>query len=88
MTALPPLEHKKLCRSCGAPVIWRKHNETGKPLIIDATPVANGNIVLLEDGEHYRILHQPAVRETYEGDRYIAHWATCPDAAKWKGKKD
>ena len=80
------------CRSCGAAIEW-VHTTQGRTMPIDATPVSDGNVVLTgrmtkSDGGVTR----PEVRvETagtaglFEtGDRYVAHFTTCPQADTWR----
>ena len=66
------------CRSCGAEIIWIKTPE-GKSMPLDAKPekrwvenVADGH------GVDYWGLE----------DTYVSHFATCPDAAKFRKPKD
>lgn len=80
------------CRSsnCRADVVWAINDATGKKVILDAEPVAGGNIVqtqLIPGGElHVRHLTRgedpPAM-----APRYQSHFASCPDADKFRKKK-
>lgn len=72
-------EHSSNCRSCGAPVVWIK-SKRGKWLICDKEPVVGslGEVLTFNDG---------SVRKCKEGELgYITHFATCPDAKKWRKK--
>lgn len=87
------------CRSCKAEIIWAL-TEGAKREPLDAVPVPNGNIEItgkvkrhLEDGS---IEETPTVRHLKKGEGdvlpgmeppalYVSHFATCPDAKKWKG---
>jgi hypothetical protein len=84
------------CRSCNAELIWAT-TEKGKQIPLDAEPGADGNI-RLEERSYPVYGRGPLVREEivltavpapYEGeerqgDRYLAHFATCKDAKKWR----
>jgi hypothetical protein len=89
------------CRSCNAELIWAT-TEKGKPIPLDATPVADGNIRLEErstvdrsvsiNGMDYPVVEEivltavpaPYEGEERQGDRYLAHFATCKDTKKWR----
>jgi hypothetical protein len=62
------------CRTCRAPVLWRRNDSTGKLAPLDATPTKEGNCVIL-DAERYRVL--PAGQGSAGEPRYLNHWATC-----------
>lgn len=66
------------CRACRAPVEWAA-TERGKRIMLDlpsADPKAN---IIVTDG----VAH---VVKPGEGTR-ISHWATCPDAARFRKPK-
>lgn len=88
------------CRSCSARVIWTVTNpelKSGHPMMVDADPHPNGNILLARDPS---IEHEPGkpvpVRATVmrpgqiAGARadgnvlYRSHFATCPHADQWR----
>ena len=77
------------CRSCHAPVMWLDHATTGKPARIDAAPDPDGNIRVGVAFEHYTVLTGQERADALErGDElHKNHWATCPDAAKWRARK-
>lgn len=65
------------CRSCEAPVVWAT-STTGKatPMQVDpagAWIIVDGRARLKKDGD--------------EGPFYTSHFATCPQASSWRGKK-
>lgn len=67
------------CRSCGAPVKFIK-SKRGKWMIVDAKPVEGslGDQLVFGDG---------SVRKAKEGEKgYVTHFATCPDADKFRKK--
>lgn len=71
------------CRSCHAPVFWRRHERTDRPAPIDATPVEGGNVELV-GARLYRLSPatpvDPATGERLDEARYVLHFATCPKA--------
>lgn len=69
-----------LCRSCGQPVVWAAHHETGRLAPIDPAPNPAGNVVLLPKGR-YRVL---SAGEQPVGDRFTSHFATCAHAPAWR----
>lgn len=68
------------CRSCMAAIVWREHARTGAVAPIDAEPVEGGNIRLLPDGR-YEVAAEP---DLFGEPRYVSHYATCPDADRWR----
>ena len=75
---------KTECRSCRAPIEWKK-TLSGKSIPLDLEPVPDGNIVLT-DGDVAETLG-PLELELLDPDRarYVSHFATCPDADQWRG---
>lgn len=70
------------CRSCGKPVMWLKHEVSGANAPIDAKPHERGSCVVDLKTGTYRVVKSP-----YEGEAYIPHFATCPDANVWRKKR-
>ena len=69
------------CRSCPAQVIWVRTAATGKRMPLDATPVPAGNVAI-RDGLAV-VMSGPVPG----GGGRLSHFATCPQAEKWrKGK--
>ena len=72
------------CRSCRRPILWAE-TEKGRRIPIDPQPVTDGNIVL-----HERHLHQAQLAivrlsiPTGTDIRYKSHFATCPQASKFR----
>lgn len=67
------------CRSCEAEIIWAS-TVTGKAMPIDAAPSESGNLVygngaVSTASDEDRRLHRP---------RYTSHFATCPDAPRFR----
>ena len=72
------------CKSCGAPITWAEHHKTGKrmPMQIDE----NGGWVLISSLAYLadaRLLDA----DDLAGPRYSSHFATCPQAASWRGPR-
>jgi hypothetical protein len=63
------------CLLCGAPIIWRDHETTGRAMPIDPEPDDAGNVVLLDRGR-YRML--PLSERAPGQVRYTSHMGTCP----------
>ncbi len=71
------------CRSCGAEIVWGK-TKAGKSMPIDPGPVASGNILLTENGTCY-VHPSPEIRRVFsEVPMRTSHFATCPDAGKFR----
>ena len=72
------------CRSCGAPIIWIRHGTTGSLLPLDAAPVDNGNMQIVDDkAVNIGGLFEPVA----DAPKYVNHFSTCPDSKRWKKKK-
>lgn len=75
------------CKSCGRQIRWAK-TEAGKAIPLDVDPVADGNVVLGDDGVAYVLGRYPApgtgvvgeVKAHPETPRYQAHFRSCPHA--------
>ena len=83
---------RDVCRTCGAPVIWL-HTLSGREMPLDAEPVADGNLVIVNTGQSRYVV--PAPKQAPEPDlfrapelRYRSHFATCPHAKQHRRKRD
>lgn len=86
------------CASCGAPVLWLNHRDTGKPAPIDVSPSENGNVILFGVAEGptddpvwtgYAVLAGEQL-EQYRANQTplrTSHLATCRDAVKFRSPK-
>lgn len=63
------------CRSCGANVLW-----VGRT-ILDAVPVDNGNIEIIDGVIHVASKLLPL---SADRPRYVSHFSTCPQAKEWR----
>lgn len=76
-----------ICRGCGAEMRWAL-TDKGKGIPLDPEPVADGNLVLDSEAADGR----PVVRYVRKGEdtgilpRYVAHFATCPEAKEFRKK--
>jgi hypothetical protein len=71
------------CKSCGAPIVWVRMR-SDKMMPVDANPDPRGNIEIF-DGFGSVI----EKTDLFPGrDRYISHWATCPNAQEHRKKAD
>jgi hypothetical protein len=77
------------CRSCHAEIIWCR-TARGKKMPLDAEPTSAGAFVIEHEDSNdplTRRLPNDAAA-TYTGDRYEAHWATCPNADEYRKRSD
>lgn len=76
------------CRSCHAPVVWAVTTR-GKRIPLDPAPVEHGNIVLGVSGRSDPIaIVVPAEQILLaDGPRFISHFATCPNSARWRNPR-
>ena len=70
------------CRTCKAPMFWAKVASTGKNIPIDAAPRDDGNVVLI-DHRTCTVLG-PDEAAASQGQKYVSHFMTCPDAKAWR----
>lgn len=70
------------CSSCSAEIIWAQ-SETGKPMPVDAEPVAGGNVELQlpDDPRDPPVAHVLRKGESKPPPLYVSHFTTCPNAA-------
>jgi hypothetical protein len=58
--------------------------KTAKRIPLDAAPRAEGTLVVLDADENGVWVVGPARKDDPPEFRYVSHFATCPDAAKWR----
>jgi hypothetical protein len=64
------------CRDCGLSIHFAK-SERGNTMIIDPAPVENGNVKLVTiAGVRMAVVLKKG--ESYDGNLYVVHQATCP----------
>lgn len=86
---LPSLETTSRCRSCSAPIAWRRTVKGGR-IPLDPAPAATGNVTVVDGGRGVAlVLNDDEIAEIAERPdvpRYVSHFATCPDADTWRSK--
>lgn len=76
------------CKSCGAKIIWLP-TTGGKSMPCDPEPIpyredALGSMMIVtNDGRVVRA----KIDAASEAVGYVSHFATCPDAEKWRGRR-
>jgi hypothetical protein len=60
--------------------------EAGKRVPLDAEPVPDGNVLVIGErmGSPLVTVGTPPGLLEPPGTRYVAHFATCPDAGEWR----
>lgn len=76
---------KGTCRSCGAPLLWIRTSATDSLMPLDAEPVRDGNIILVDGKAH--VMRGDLFEDMLEGPRYVSHHATCPQSAQHRRKR-
>jgi hypothetical protein len=78
------------CRSCRAPIVWAR-TVNGKRMPVDRDPTPDGNLVLavpgVDDTEPYVTVVDPDQPMLDDPPRYRSHYATCPDADRWRKQR-
>lgn len=74
------------CRSCGARIIWI-HSAAGNLMPLDAEPVENGNLCII-DGKAHAIKNDLFDPMLPQGPRYQSHFATCSSPELHRKKKE
>ena len=88
----------EFCARCKAPILWAETERNGKPIPLDPEPVEGGNVTL-----HKRRVGIPVAvvlsRKQLDGLRgqaarfgpplvlYRSHFASCPFADEFRGRK-
>jgi hypothetical protein len=73
------------CRSCGADVVWARSANSGKWMPLDFEPHEDGTFILTQNfgADAPRATSaskfDQALLPLYR-DRWVPHWATCPNA--------
>jgi hypothetical protein len=76
-----PIQSAGTCRSCRSPIVWCRTHERGQIIPVDPDPREDGNLERVE-GNIVRVSAQAT--DLFGGDRYVSHFATCPDAEEWR----
>jgi hypothetical protein len=81
----PPLQR---CQGCAAPILWARWAESGKAVPVDAQVTPQGNLVLSVSASTGQVTAATFSPEAHRGrNRYVAHFATCPQAKKHRRGK-
>lgn len=86
------------CRSCRAPLLWAVTAAKGKAIPLDPDPHPDGNVELgrrveTADGRSAPLAHvvdrrqEALFEEPSTPARYLSHFATCPDADRYRKDK-
>jgi hypothetical protein len=76
----------KVCRSCGAPILWARTLKN-RLMPIDAEPDPKGALVM-QAGSGRAIVRQLTELDAPERLRYTSHFATCPNAKQHRKEPD
>lgn len=70
------------CKSCGAEIIWRYNETSGRKMPIDAEPSEDGNIMLHADGLAAHVVPRGTIAEVQSLGigLHRSHFASCPQA--------
>lgn len=79
------------CNSCGATIVWAIVKESGERIPLDTPPTDDGTLEYVGQRDDPTYGSTPLVRPCPRGStalpgfeqsmkRYVAHFATCPDA--------
>lgn len=79
---MPDFPKRSQCRGCKRPILWVRSAVTGRTMPLDADPITGGTFVIVH-GQARLAGNQtsPAV------NRYRSHFATCPEAERFRNKK-
>ncbi len=75
---------EKKCRSCKAAIIWTLSAANTRRLPVDAIPTPRGNLQLHLD--HQGDIISTVVKNKMGALLHMAHFATCPNAARHRKK--
>lgn len=88
----------RYCASCRARIDWVTLGN-GKRMPIDPEPSERGNVMLIDEpvdadvygvalGRHVVLGEAAAMLERQRGtDLYVSHFDSCPDAERWRKKR-
>ena len=71
------------CRSCDAAIEWVTWADSGKAIPLDRGPAPSGNLAAVAGKVH----RYTAEDERLGRERRVSHFATCPDAPRWKKRE-
>lgn len=75
------------CTGCERPIVWAQ-TSNGKSMPVDAVPTKDGNVLLFDTADPGRlfamVLAKPELEARPEVERFTSHFATCPEAARFR----
>lgn len=71
------------CTACRAPIRWLK-TPNGRSMPLDLRPDPEGNVII-ENG--LAVLSPARAMALSPEERFLPHWATCPEAASFRKVK-
>ena len=80
VTDLPRPPRLVPCKGCGE-MIFFAETRNGRRVPLDPDERRDGNIILEGDAPTAVYLHEGTA---YIGPRYVSHYATCPDGARFR----
>ena len=79
------------CRSCGAPIKWIR-TKNGKPHPVDPAKhyiiKGEGSATLVTEAGTFIRGEFVSVEEGANGEGYTSHFATCPNASRWRRREN
>jgi len=81
------------CGSCGAPIRWVESLTTKKQMPLNVEAVEGGNLGIVDWVERPPglplpvVAYNPSTGTQATPYRYTSHFATCPQAARWRKKR-
>lgn len=74
------------CSKCAVEILWLTHIATRRASPIEATPSANGNLVIDRNRALYRLASQAEIKwaKAESKNLYINHFATCKFAKSFR----
>lgn len=86
---------KKLatCKGCGAKILWVKtaegNNMPCDPELISVDDCDVGTVLVTVDGDVLKVTSQSVVsgEDCQPAEGYVSHFATCPEAEKFRKRK-
>jgi len=83
-----PAHPPKICRSCGAEIMWSRSESTGRAMPVDFAPSEKGSIALWDRRGSIvsRVLTEQDLAEARAAGRplRLPHHATCPQRKSWR----
>lgn len=77
------------CRSCKAPIFWKRNVNTMNMAPLNLKPDPKGNLQLVGEKSYQVVAKEDRPNLLFLGvDLFTSHYATCPNAPTWRtGRK-